>query len=47
MADLSYSHTNRKHSSFAMKHFQRKSLKIFDLDPPLRRLVLFVARIIM
>ena len=41
------SRTNRKRSSFATKHFQRKSLKIFDLHPPLRRLVLFVARIIM
>ena len=39
--------TNRKRSSFATKHFQRKSLKVFDLHPPLRRLVLFVARIIM
>ena len=39
--------TNRKRSSFATKHFQRKSLKIFDLHPPLRRLVSFVARIIM
>ena len=29
-----------------MKHFQRKSLKIFDLHPPLRRLVPFVVRII-
>ena len=38
--------TNRKRSSFATKHFQRKSLKIFDLHPPLRRLVSFVARII-
>ena len=37
--------TNRKRSSFATKHFQRKSLKIFDLHPPLRRLVSFVARI--
>ena len=46
MADLSCSRTNRKHSSFATKHFQRKSLKIFDLHPPLRKLVLFVARII-
>ena len=43
MADLSYSRTNRKRSSFATKHFQRKSLKIFDLHPPLRRLVSFVA----
>ena len=46
MADLSCSHTNRKRSSFAMKHFQRKLLKIFNLHPPLRRLVSFVARII-
>ena len=46
MADLSCSRTNRKRSSFAMKHFQRKSLKIFDLHPPLRRLVSFVAGII-
>ena len=37
--------TNRKRSSFATKHFQRKSLKIFDLHPPPRRLVPFVARI--
>ena len=37
--------TNRKCSSFATKHFQRKSLKIFDLHPPPRRLVSFVARI--
>ena len=37
--------TNRKRSSFATKHFQRKSLKIFDLHPPPRRLVSFVARI--
>ena len=41
-----YSRTNRKRSSFATKHFQRKSLKIFDLHPPLRRLVSFVAWII-
>ena len=40
MADLSCRSTNRKCSSFAMKHFQRKSLKIFNLHPPLRRLVL-------
>ena len=40
------SHTNRKRSSFATKHFQRKSLKNFDLYPPLKRLVSFVARII-
>ena len=46
MADLSCSRTNRKRSSFATKHFQRKSLKIFDLHPPLRRLVLFVVGII-
>ena len=46
MANLSCSRTNRKRSSFATKHFQRKSLKIFDLHPPLRRLVSFVARII-
>ena len=44
--DLSCSRTNRKCSSFAKKHLQRKSLKIFDLHPPLRRLVSFVARII-
>ena len=25
MADLSCCHTNRKHSSFATRHFQRKS----------------------
>ena len=37
--------TNRKRSSFAMKHFQRKSLKIFNLHPPPRRLVSFVAPI--
>ena len=37
--------TNRKRSSFATKHFQRKSLKVFDLHPPPRRLVSFVARI--
>ena len=43
-ADLSCSRTNRKSSSFATKHFQRKSLKLFDLHPPLRRLVLFVAQ---
>ena len=30
MADLSCSHTNWKRSIFATKHFQRKSLKIFD-----------------
>jgi len=47
MADLSYSGTNRKCSSFATKHFRKKLLKIFDLHPPLRRLVSFVARIIM
>ena len=35
-------HTNRKRSSFATKHFQRESLKIFDLHPPPRRLVSFV-----
>ena len=46
MADLSCSRTNRKRSSFATKHFQRKLLKIFDLHPLLRRLALFVARII-
>ena len=45
MADLSCSRTNRKCSSFATKHFQRKSFKIFDLHPPLRRLVSFVTRI--
>ena len=39
MADLSCNHTNRKRSSFTTKHFQRKSLKVFDLHPPLRRLV--------
>ena len=38
-------HVARKRSSFATKHFQRKSLKIFDLHPPPRRLVSFVARI--
>ena len=37
--------TNRKRSSFATKHFQGKSLKSFDLHPPPRRLVSFVARI--
>ena len=37
--------TNRKRSSFATKYFQRKLLKIFDLHPPPRRLVSFVARI--
>ena len=42
---LSRSRTNRKRSSFATKHFQGKSLKFFDLHPPLR-LVSFVARII-
>ena len=36
----------RKRSSFATKHLQRKPLKIFDLHPPLRRLISFVARII-
>ena len=46
MANLSYSRTNRKCSNFATKHFQGKSLKIFDLHPPLRRLVLFVTQII-
>jgi len=46
MADLSYSRTNRNRSSFATKYFQRKSLKVFDLHPPLRRIVSFVARII-
>ena len=46
MADLSCSRTNRKRSSFATKHFQRKSLKHFDLHPPLKGLVSFVARII-
>ena len=46
MADLSCSCTNRISSSFATKHFQRESLKIFDLHPPLRRLVSFVAQII-
>jgi len=45
MVDLSYSRTNRNRSNFATKHFQRKSLKIFDLHLPLRRLV-FVAQII-
>ena len=39
--------TNRKHSSFATKRFQGKSLKIFDLHLPLRALVSFLARIIM
>ena len=29
MTDLSCSRTNRKRSGFAMKHFQRKPLKIF------------------
>ena len=43
MANLSCSCTNKKCSSFATKHFQRKSLKIFDLHLPLRRLVSFVA----
>ena len=43
MADL-VCRTNRKHSSFATKHFQRKSLKTFDLHPPPRRLVSFLAR---
>ena len=37
--------TNRKCSSFAAKHFQRKSLKIFDLHLLPRRLVSVVARI--
>ena len=37
----SYYYTNRKRSSFAMKHFQRKSLKIFKLHLLLRRLVPF------
>ena len=46
MADLSYSRTNRKRSSFATKYLQRKSVKSFNLHPPLRRLVSFVARII-
>ena len=46
MADLSCSHTNRKLSSFATKHLQSKSLKIFDHHPPLRRWVPFMARII-
>ena len=46
MANLSCSRTNRKHSSLATKHFQNKSLKIFDLHPLLRRLVSFLARII-
>ena len=45
MADSSCSRTNRKRSSFTTKHFQRKSLKIFDLHP-LLRLLLFVVRII-
>ena len=31
MADLSCCHTNSKHSSFATKHFQRKSL--YDFRP--------------
>ena len=35
--------TNRKRSSFATNHFQGKSPNIFDLHPPPRRLVLFVA----
>ena len=39
-------HTNRNPSSFSTKHFQNESLKIFNLHPPLRRLILFVARII-
>jgi len=43
---LARSCTNRKRSSFATKHFQRKLLKIFDLHPLLRKLLLFVARII-
>ena len=46
MADLSCCRTNRKRSSFATKHFQRKSLKTFDLHPLLRRSVSFLARII-
>ena len=46
MANLAYSRTNRKRSSFATKIFQRKSLKLFDLHLPLRKLVSFVARII-
>ena len=45
MADSSRSRTNRKRSSFATKHFQRKSLKIFDLHPPLGRLLSFVVQI--
>ena len=36
---------NRKRSSFATKHFQRKSLKLFDLHPSPRKLVSFVAPI--
>ena len=40
------SRTNRKRSSFTVKHFQRKSLNLFDLHPLLRRLVSFVAQII-
>ena len=31
--------TNRKRSSFATNHFQRKLLKIFDLYPPPRSIV--------
>ena len=46
MANLSCSRTNRKRFSFTTKHFQRKSLKVFDLHPLLRRLVSFVAQII-
>ena len=46
MSHLSCCRTNRKRSSFATMHFQRKSLKTFDLHPPLRRWVSFVARII-
>ena len=42
---LAVCRTNRKRSSFATKHFQRKSLKIFHLHPPPRRLVSFVAQI--
>ena len=42
---LALSRTNRKRSSFATKHFQKKSLKIFDLHPPLGKLLSFVARI--
>ena len=42
---LALSRTNRKRSSFATKHFQKKSPKIFDLHPPLGKLLSFVVRI--